>query len=638
MTSVFPIAPARLVALQRHACAPQCLLTSAALAVLAGMPDTVAAQDRAAPLGLPPIVVSATRTPQPLDAVLADVTVIERAEIERSGALGVADLLARLPGMEMASTGGPASTTSVFIRGAENRHTAVYLDGMRLDSQSTGGVSWEAIPLDQIDRVEVVRGPAAAVYGSDAIGGVVQLFTRRGAGTPRVNASLSAGSHRTVQGSAGISGAMEQLDYSLNVSAGRSRGFNAQTNAGANPDDDGWRRHALQARAGLKLDTVHRLDVSMLASHLRAEYDDFFGAPVEDVSRQQLRSGRLGWQGKWNDDATTRASFGASSSTYETQPSYYRTETLLRDTSLQHEQRIASAIGQQVLTGILERREDRLTNPATQFDARLDGKRHQNALGLAWRLDAGAHALQLQARRDDDSEFGGHNTGSVAWGWQFMPAWRVSASAGTSFRAPTLYQRFSPYGNAALQPEEGRNVELGLRWSEGVHEASFTAWRNTVKQLISFGAANAAICSSPFGCYENTGRARLEGFTLAGATELAGLRVRGAFDWHDPRNLDTDTTLARRARRFASFGVDSTLAAWSLGAELKLSGKRWDDAANTVRLGGYGLVNLVASRPLMPGLSFEARLDNVGDKDYALAEGYATAGRTLMASLRWATP
>src|SRR5690606_6732122 len=167
-------------------------------------------------------------------------------------------------------------------------------------------------------------------------------------------------------------------------------------------------------------------------------------------------------------------------------------------------------------TAAFERREDELLNPATEFAPRLDGDRHQNAISLGWRADFGAYALQAHLRHDDDSEFGGETTGSLAWGWAFLPQWRLSVSTATSFRAPTLYQRFSQFGNPSLVPEKGRNLELGLRWSAGTNEASLSAWRNEVRDLIAFGASGP--CSDPFGCFANVGRAEIEGVSLAGRT------------------------------------------------------------------------------------------------------------------------
>ncbi|MEZ5488375.1 MAG: TonB-dependent receptor [Steroidobacteraceae bacterium] len=574
---------------------------------------------------------TANRTPQSAATVLADISILDRTAIERSGVTAVAELLARLPGIEITQNGGPAGTTGVFIRGNEARHTALYIDGVRVDSQSTGGALWEQVPVDQIERIEVLRGPAAAIYGSDAVAGVVQLFTKRGNGALRPTAALTGGSYRTGRIQAGLSGSTDAFDYSLSAAHGRSDGFDSRPVAGSNPDDDGWRRDAVQARFGYQLDTVHHVEASLLASKLRSQYDGF--APdVDDVSYHTLRTGNLAWQGKWTDDAATRLQLGVTKSTYESQPSYYRTETTLRNYALQHDQRF----GGQLLTATLERREDELLNPATLFTAVLEGKRHQDAIGLGWRGDFGAHDLQAHVRRDEDSEFDGKSTGSLAWGWTFAPQWRLTASAANSFRVPTLYQRFSEYGNPALVPETGRNLELGLRWTTAAGEVSLNGWRNKVSNLIGFGAAGP--CFSAFGCYVNVDRAQIEGLTLAARTQLAGVTLRGSVDWHDPRNLDTGRILQRRARRLATFAAETQLAGWTLGAEAQASGERYENAANTQRLGGYGLVNLFASKTLRPGLTVEGRIDNVGDKHYELARNYATAGRSGQLTLRWAMP
>ena len=579
------------------------------------------------------VVITANRTPQPLASVLADITVIDRATIERSGVTGVADLLARQPGIEFARNGGPGSTTSVFVRGSETRHTAVYIDGVRVDSQSTGGAAWEQIPLDQVERIEVLRGPAAAVYGSDAVAGVVQLFTRRGQGAARPTAALTLGSYSTAQARVGVSGSADALDYSVSASHGRSDGLDALTPAAAghNPDRDGWKRSALHARVGWQATAAHRLEASVLASNLRSGYDGFTPG-FDDQNLHALRTASLAWQGRWSDQATTRLQVSHSQNTYETQPDFYRTETTLRDLALQHEQRF----GANVLSATLERREDKLFNPATAFGAALGGQRHQNAAGLGWRGDYGAHGVQAHLRHDQDSEFGGKSTGSLAWGWAFAPQWRATAAAATSFRVPTLYQRLSQYGNPALVPETGRNVELGLRWAAVGHEASLTAWRNKVSNLINFGAPGP--CLDTFGCYVNVGQAQLQGVTLAGRAQLGSIALRGSLDWHDPRNVATDKVLARRARKLATLGAETELAGWTVGTEVQAAGLRFDNAANTNRLGGYALVNLFASRALMAGLSLQARIDNLGDKGYALARTYATAGRNAQVSLHWALP
>ncbi|WP_311221422.1 MULTISPECIES: TonB-dependent receptor domain-containing protein [unclassified Acidovorax] len=573
-------------------------------------------------------VVTATRVERPLTDLVADVSVVDRDTIERSGAVGVSDLLARLPGVEVSRNGGQGSSSSVFLRGAESRFTAVYIDGVRVDSQTTGGAQWEQIPLAQIDRIEVLRGPAAAVYGSDAIGGVIQLFTKKGEGKPAPYVQLGLGNHGTRTAQAGVSGGAGMVDYSLGISHERSDGFNARTTATANPDDDGYRRTSGNARVGLQIDPRHRIEGTLLASNLESQYDNT--RTTDDLNHHQLRTGGLAWVARWSDAYTTRLQANASRSQYSTTPSFYLTETTLRNYLFQNEWRL----GAHLVTAALERREDELHNPAASGTPDLRGERSQNALALGYGVAVGAHSLQANLRRDDDSEFGGKSTGSLAYGFAVTPQWRATVSGGTSFRAPTLYQRFSQYGVATLQPESGRNIEAGLRWTEGDSSVGVVAYRNRIRNLINFGAPGT--CRDDFGCYESIGRAEYTGITLSAVHRIASVNLRGSFDWQDPRDLDTGRQLARRSKRHASLGADTQIAGWTLGTEVQASGRRFNEAANTNVLGGYGMVNLYASTRVSRDFTLLARVDNLGDKRYETARTYATEGRTLYVALKWA--
>lgn len=617
----------------------------AAWAMVGGLTGAGAAWAQAAPGavatagtgGVETVVVTGTRVPEPLSQTLADISVIDRSAIERSGSTAVSEVLAGLPGIGITRNGGPGATTSVYIRGGEQRHTAVYLDGIRVDSQATGGALWEQIPLEQIDRIEVLRGAAAAVYGSDAVTGVVQLFTKRGAGKPRPYGSVTLGSYGTAQAQAGVSGSNEVLDYALSVASGRSDGYDARTAAAAsrNTDKDAWKRSSFQGRIGAQIHRDHRLEASVLQSDLRSGYDsdDPKFVDANNQNRHRLRTANLAWEGHWTDDATTRLRVGETSSTFETQPSFYRTETTLRDLTLQQEW----WLGTNQLTGLLERREDQLLNPTKVGGVDLSGRRHQDAIGLGWRRDFGSHGLQAHFRQDRDSEFGRKGTGSFGWGWAFLPGWRVTASTATTFRAPTLFQRFSEYGDPTLNPESGRNLEWGLRWKAKAGELSLNAWRNEIRDLIDWrsGVGTCPSVASGGGCYANVGKARLQGQTLAGRVDLNRVKLRGSVDWQDPRNLVTDKILPRRAQRSAALAAETALQGWTLGTEWKLAGSRFDDASNTKTLAGYGIVNVYFSRALRDGLTLEGRIDNLGDRPYELAGTYATGGLTGHVGLRW---
>ena len=626
----------------RRAAAPACLRPAAlSLALACALPalaqqaaPVLLAQNLHAP-SLRETVVTATRTEQPLSDLVADVSIVDRKTIEASGATGVVDLLARLPGVQIARNGGVGNSASVFLRGAETRFTAVYIDGVRVDSQSTGGAVWEQIPLSQIDRIEVLRGPAAAVYGSDAIGGVVQLFTRKGRGPAQPYVGVGVGNHGTRKVEAGISGASGAFDYALGVAHERSKGYDIRTSdAKANPDRDGYQSTSGNARVGFKVNARHRLDATLLASYMNSGYDAFGYkplAPDDDRNKNRLRTAGLSWNAQWSDAYSTRLSVTDTLSRYETEPSLYRTETSLRGYVWQNEVRL----GAHRLSATLERREDSLNNPALDvYSKTIDRDRSQNAIALGYGIHSGAHTVQLNVRHDEDSEFGGKNTGSAAYGYEFAPKWRATASAGTAFRAPTLYQRFSEYGDASLQPESIRNVEVGLRYAQGSSSFSATAYRNRVTNLISF--AGGGNCGAAFGCYANTARAEYRGATLAGSHKLGSVQVRGSMDFQKPRDLDTGKLLARRAKRYATLGADTQLAGWTVGTELQASGQRFDDAKNTRVLEGYGLVNLYASKRIAQDFTLLARVDNLSDKDYQLARTYVPPGRTLYVGLKWA--
>ena len=566
-------------------------------------------------------VVTATRTPQPLSDLVADVTVIDRETLETSGATGLADVLARVPGIELARNGGPGTTTSVYLRGAESRFTAVYIDGVRIDSQSTGGAAWESIPLALIDRIEVLRGPAGAVYGSDALGGVVQIFTKRGEADVSPYVGIGVGSHHTTKLEAGVSGASGTIDYALGLAREESRGFNARTVPTQNPDRDGYETTSANARVGLQINAVHRLEGTLLANDLDSGYDSGLGK--DDRNLHKLHALGLNWQAQWSAQYKTRLQVTDSRDRYETRPSPYLTETRLRGYLFQNEWRQ----GPHLVTAALERREDRLEN------APIDRKRSQDALALGYGYTAGAHTVQANVRHDSDSEFGGKNTGSVAYGYSFAPHWRATASVGTAFRAPTLYHRFSEYGSGTLNPESSRNVEVGLRWAEGSNSFSATAYRNRVQDLITFGGPG--VCLSSFGCYVNTARAEYRGVTFAGSYRVAGVQLRGSLDLQDPRDLDSGKQLARRAKRHGMVGADTQLAGWTVGAEMQASSRRRDSSSNNFVLGGYTLVNLYASTRIARDFTLVARLDNVADKHYELARTYATAGRVAYVGVKW---
>ena len=611
---------------------------SARLAVLLGslacVLSTSAQTAAPAPVAtLPEVVVTATRVLQPLTDLVADVTIVDRGQIQRSGAAGLGDVLARLPGIEMARNGGLGGITSVFLRGAETRFTAVFIDGVRVDSQGTGGASWDVIPLSQVDRIEVLRGPAGAVYGSDAIGGVIQIFTRKGEGPPSPYVGLSLGTYGTTKAEAGVSGSQGSWDYSLGLVRQESKGFNVMQSR--NSDDDGYTSESLAARVGLELNAAHRLDLSVLSSQLNAQYDSQFGAiNVDDRTLKKLQTSALSWRAQWSADYSSTVSVNRSQDRYETLPSPDLTVTNMTGYLFQNEYRRQG----HVLTWTLERRDNELSNSET---TPRDSSHFQNALALGYGLSGSGHSVQLNLRHDIDSVFGPQTTGALGYGYALTPNWRVKAAAGTAFRAPTLYQRFSPYGAADLLPETGRNLDLGLNYAEGPRAFGLTVYQNNVSNLIQY-EGNTGTCPAndpldPFGgCYANTAKARYQGMTLTGRYLIGNVTLSGSLDLQDPRDSVTGKLLARRAQQHGKLAAETRVRGWAVGAELQASGLRYNNAGNTTELPGYALLGLRAESQVAKNWTLLVRLDNATDAKYELAQGYASAGRSLYAGLTWA--
>ena len=299
-------------------------------------------------------------------------------------------------------------------------------------------------------------------------------------------------------------------------------------------------------------------------------------------------------------------------------------------------------LGPHRIQATLERRQDSLDNPNVDgFSAPIDADRHQNslALGYGWREAAGA-TLQANLRHDRDSEFGGQTTGSLGVGMPLAPGWRAHATAATGFRAPTLYQRFSQYGNAGLDPETSRSVEAGVSLQDGDRRLKLTAYRNHIRHLIGFvpELGGTGVCADAFGCYDNIAEtATLQGVALSGGTLAWGVQWGGNLDLLSARNDQTGKTLARRSRNVMKLTADTDWRQWQLGAQWHLEGPRWDDAENTERVGGYGTLGLSAQRPLAPDWTLQLRGENLGNQRYAQIKGYGVPPRSAYVGVRWAS-
>lgn len=595
------------------------------------------------------VFITATRTAQPIADVVADVTIIDREVIERSGAAGLADVLARVPGIEISRNGGVGNSTNVFTRGGESRHTAVLIDGVRVDSQSTsGGVNWQAIPLAQIDRIEIVRGPASAVYGSDAAAGVIQIFTKKSQESFAPSITLGYGSYNTQKISVSASGTVGAVDYLFGLAQDTSAGFNVRPIAAQNPDSDGYKAMNINARLGFQINTDHRLEAGLQNNKIDAQYDSGLAQDFRNVN--SLRTVNLNWLAKWSDVYNTRIGVSYSKDDGEITAngstlgqSYNRTNTngfVWQNNFL---------LGAHSLNANFENKKDQflLTGAPTVPgvpSVNVNREKSQNSVGLGYGWTGGAHTIQLNTRRDSDSEFGSKSTGSLAYAFALNPKWKVSASGGTSFRVPTLYQRFTIYSpTAPLLPESGRNVELGLKYNSGGSQYGVVAYRNKMTNLLAFvnGTGTCVNGKAPVtlanrACYGNTARAEFTGLTFTASESIGNYRLYGSLDIQTPKNAVTDKILPRRATRHATIGMDARAGAWTFAGDLLMSSTRFDNAANTIQLPGYALANISASTPLTKDWKALVRVDNLTDTNYQTASGFATARRTLYVGLTWA--
>ena len=612
------------------------LITASVLLALAA---SAQAQTKTGDPQLQDYVVTATRSLEPLSDLVSDMSIIDRDTISNSGATGLAELLAQVPGIEMTRTGGLGSAATVYLRGAETRFTAVFIDGVRIDSQGTGGADWEQIPLGLIDHIEILRGPAAAIYGSDAVAGVVQIFTKRGEGPFQPWVNVGVGSYRGLHADAGFSGSQNGFDYALGVQHEQSKSFPALTQPGLDASKFGYINNSTTARLGYQFTPDQRLEATLLASDQTKGYVNTYDGPNYDQigyaqTQELLNVFGLNWYARWNANYSTQLSYSDSLDHNASGPVTLAppNDQFVADT---HERNFLFLNdwkqGMHHFTLALERREDSLLNNDFFGDPVLNMSRFQNGIALGYELHWQQHTLQLNARHDDYSAFGGHNTGSLAYGYAITPSWRFTASTGVAYRAPTLFQQFSSYGTPNLKPETSHNLELGLKYAQGSSRFSVVAYDNRVTNLIQFSPDYSCVTN----CYLNLGNARMPGVTFSGERQVGSVKLHGSLDLQNPVEVDTNTQLPRRARQHGVLGAETRLSAWALGLDAQFSGARPDVYPVSTMLAGYTLWNAHATTALSPQWQLLLRLDNLTNKNYQLIESYATAGRTVYVGLKW---
>jgi vitamin B12 transporter len=583
---------------------------------------------------LEPVVVTATRSPQIAKEVLSDNVVISAEEIAKSGTRTLADLLQRQRGIEIVRNGGPGAQSSVFMRGTDTKQNIVLIDGVRVGSSTSGGAAWSVIPLSQIDHVEIVYGPLSTMYGADAVGGVIQIFTKQGEGAPAPTVSAGVGSYATRNLEAGVSGSSGGFRYAVRAAHERSDSFSA-TKPGAfgfNPDKDGYDSNSASGQFGMQLAKGHEIGASFLYSRLNSQFDGS-GPSFDDRSRQKVATyavyAKNQLASNWNSHFQVSQSDDHNTSDMASGRS--RFNTTQKQISWQNNFTVR---GTDVLQLIAEQRKEEVDSS----NASLIGTRTTNSIAAGYQLRSGAHLAALSLRNDDNSQFGSRTTGNVSYGYRITNALRANAGFGTSFRAPTFNELYFPgFGVPANKPEKGRNGEIGLYYDDGKSQYSAVYYRNRLTDLL----VNTPVCPTdpathPFGCAYNVNKALLEGLSLGAATRLDSFTFRASLDLQDPKDETTGRQLARRAKKHGTLGVDYSAGAATVGGELVFSGKRFDDTANRNNLGGYGVLNLYANYDVAKDWTLFGRWNNATNKKYELARTYNTAESNVFVGVRYA--
>lgn len=566
------------------------------------------------------IVVTATRTARTADASLASVSVITRKDIDRSQARSVPELLEGLAGITLSNNGGPGKATSVFLRGTESGHVVVLIDGVKIGSATTGVAAFQDLPLGLIDRIEVVRGPASALYGSEAIGGVIQIFTRKRTGAPLVTARTGYGTYNTRDADVGIAGGGASGWYSLGASHFATDGFNAMD--GAESDDDGYRNNALNLRGGLRLTDHVDLELSALTADTKVEYDGDF--QNEGRGRQQSLGAKLDW--RVTDRWQARFSLGQGrdeSRNYKDGVFQSRFDSLRDSAAWQNDLTLAP---DHLLTLGLEHLKDTVGGTTTYTET----SRTSEGLYVQYQGRLEGHDLRLALRRDDIQRFGDRVTGSLGWGLDLGDGLRVTASYGSGFKAPTFNELYYPgFGNPDLKPERSRSLEAGLSGRLAGGSWSARAFKTDIDDLVGYDATWTP---------RNIDRARLRGIETSLKTRLSGWNARLDVTLQDPENRSATfygKVLNRRAERSLRLDLDRDFGAWTLGATLRAEGRRYDDLANTVKLPGYGLADLRGSYRLAKDWTLDGKIANLFGKEYETAATYNQPGRGVYLTLRY---
>ncbi|MCC7464038.1 MAG: TonB-dependent receptor [Gammaproteobacteria bacterium] len=574
------------------------------------------------------VVVTATRTRTPLTELAVPVIVIERATIENALALDAADLIAALPGVEVARVGGPGQPATIFMRGTDSNHTAVLIDGVRINPGTIGGAALQNLLPESIERIEIVKGARSTLYGTDAIGGVINVITR--AGAARGAAGFAATGRYGTNVFAADAGATlgEVVDLGGSISWQNSNGYA--------PLLSHDQRRGYHNRSGNFSATWHAGEALSLAARAwqatgvseYTGYDSSFSlAPLSQDFRTAAYALTAGWDAPAGVDARATLSRAVDRIDQNQADDYAHT----RRDSLDLQLDVPLGEHQLLTAGTLLARE---RAAALSFGTLLDERTDTALVYLQDQLRFGAGEVLLATGYNHHETFGSRWTWNAEASYLLGAGLRLLAATGSAFHAPDSTDRFGWGGNPDLEPEFAREYALGLAWQGAGQSARIDAYENRIDDLIEYVLIDPNTFTYQT---QNVGRARIRGLELGYTLTVGAWHVAASSTWSDPRNLSTASTLPRRARHTDALEVRYDSHAVELLAALRRSGPRLDvdDFGLPARNAGYALLALGARWRITPAWSLQLRLDNALDRDYALVHGYRTAGRSLSVATRY---
>jgi len=569
---------------------------------------------------LDPMVVTATSYPIKLDDALASMDVITADEIQHSAATDIADLLKFRAGLEIGRNGGPGQATSLFIRGTESDQNLILIDGVPINSGSTGSAALQHIDPQNVARIEIYKGPRSTLWGSGAIGGVINIITREGYREGLAyGGAVEGGSNDTLRPNAHISYAADNYRLKAAISYQRTDGFPSLASSNIN---SGYDNTTVDLGAGASRG-IHQFNAGFWQTRGNNEYLDFFGTPLDQDFLNNRSS--LSWEAAFSASWTSTLKLAYMQDHIEQNQSTDSVKTDRMELSWQN----TLALGNKdlLLLGIKGTDEDVTAKGGfAPYDENTD---YLEAWGQ-YDLTRGNHHVIAGIRYLDHEEPSRHFTWSLNYGYNFASHTHAYASAATAFRLPSANERFGFGGNPDLEPEESTSYELGLEHQLTAQQlVSAAIYRNDIDNMIQWVLVNP----SWVGYNQNVDKVRIDGLEVGYDFSGNNLSLHLGGNWQKPEDRITGKQLLRRAEQSLNARVSYLLGSWSLGGDLLYSGKRKDFGDMT--LDSYTLVNLNISYQLNDQWQLYGKLENAFDEDYQLAYGYNTQGRAAFLAIRY---